>query len=118
NGRTVKTMAVAEGAQSGTWIEMEAPIEVGESSWIAARASSRTPLGDPNSEAHTNPVYVYLDGKAPFHRDDLDRLVEKLDGQMNIHRTRRFADQARVLDYFQKSRDILLKVREAGGLPA
>ena len=61
---------------------------------------------------------VDLDGKAPYDRASLDRLVEKLDGQMAAHRARNFAEKAKVLDYFQKSRDILLKIREAGGLPA
>ena len=37
---------------------------------------------------------------------------------MAAHRKRSFAEKARVLDYFQKSRDILLRIRQAGGLPA
>ena len=37
---------------------------------------------------------------------------------MAVHRKRSFAEKARVLDDFQKSRDILLRIRQAGGLPA
>jgi hypothetical protein len=58
-----------------------------------------------------------LNDKAPY--DGFARpLVARLDEQMAAHRKRRFDEKARVLDYFQKSRDILLKIRRAGGLPA
>ena len=65
--------------------------------------------GAPDAEAHTNPVYVDIGEKAPYNRDSLDRLIAHLDQQMAIHRKRTFAEKARVLDYFQKSRDILLR---------
>ncbi len=74
--------------------------------------------GAPDAEAHTNPVYVDIGEKAPYNRDSLDRLIAQLDEQMAIHRKRSFAEKARVLDDFQKSRDILLRIRQAGGLPA
>ena len=44
-------------------------------------------------------------------------MIAHLDQQMAAHRKRSFAEKARVLDYFQKSRDILLRIRQAGGLP-
>ncbi len=56
--------------------------------------------------------------KAPYDRDSLDRLVARIDQQMDVHRKRSFAEKARVLDDFQKSRDILLRIRQTGGLPA
>ena len=78
----------------------------------------KAPSGAADAEAHTNPVYVDLDDKAPYDRDSLDRLVARIDEQMAVHRKRRFAEKARVLDDFQKSRDILLRIRQQGGLPA
>ena len=39
-------------------------------------------------------------------------------GRWRSHRKRSFAEKARVLDDFQKSRDILLRIRQGGGLPA
>ena len=53
--------------------------------------------------------------KAPYKRDSLDRVIAHLDGQMAIHRKRSFAEKARVLDDFQKSRDILLRICQEGG---
>ena len=63
-------------------------------------------------------MYVDVGDRAPYDRDSLDRVIAHLDQQMAIHRKRSFAEKARVLDDFQKSRDILLRVRQAGGLPS
>ena len=59
-----------------------------------------------------------MDGKAPYDRDSLDHLVTRIDQQMTVHRKRNFTEKAQVLDDFQKSRDILLRLRNAGGVPA
>ncbi|MGP0068245.1 MAG: PVC-type heme-binding CxxCH protein, partial [Isosphaeraceae bacterium] len=118
NGKVVHEQAVPSEKSRGVWIELERPIDLERSSWIAARAFSKAPSGAPDAEAHTNPVYVYINGKAPYDRDSLDRLVARIDQQIAAHRKRSFAEKARVLDYFQKSRDILLRIRRDGGLPA
>ena len=118
NGKIVHEQAVPAGKGLGSWIELDRSFELSRSSWIAARAFGRAPSGSPDAEAHTNPVYVDIDGKAPYDRDSLDRLVLRLDQQMTVHRKRSFAEKAQVLDYFEKSRDILLRIRQAGSLPA
>ncbi|MFO0951918.1 MAG: PVC-type heme-binding CxxCH protein [Isosphaeraceae bacterium] len=118
NGKVVQTREVPAGSGRDAWFEISAELPVGRPSWVAAHAFGKAATGSPDAEAHTNPVYISVNNRAPFDRDSLDRLVEKLDGQMNAHRARNFPEKARVLDYFQKSRDILLKTREAGGLPA
>ena len=118
SGRVVHEHSVPAGKEQGAWIEVERPLELARSSWIAARAFSKAPSGAPNAKAHTNPVYVYLDNKAPYDRDSLDRLVSRIDSQIAAHRGRRFDEKARVLDDFQRSRDILLRIRREGGLPA
>src|SRR5262249_48923086 len=71
-----------------------------------------------DAEAHTNPVYVDLNDKAPYSRAALDRLVERIDQQMIACRNRQFPEKARVLDDFQKSSDILLAIRAHGGRSA
>jgi putative membrane-bound dehydrogenase-like protein len=118
NGKVVEERTIPSSQGLNQWVELTRPIELKASSWIGARASGKAVTGSPDAEAHTNPVYVDLEGKAPFDRQSLDRLVDKLDGQMAIHRTRNFPEKAKVLDYFQTSRDILLKIRETGGLPS
>ncbi len=118
NGTVVHEKNLLPGEGQGRWIELEHLLELTRSSWIAARALGRSPSGAPDAEAHTNPVYVDLDGKAPYDRASLDSLLARVDQQMAVHRKRSFAEQARVLDDFQKSRDILLRIRQAAGLPA
>ncbi len=118
NGTVVHEKTVLPGEAQGRWIELEHALELTQSSWIASRAFGRAPSGAPDAEAHTNPVYVNLAGKAPYDRNSLDHLLARVDQQMAVHRKRSFAEQARVLDDFQKSRDILLRIRQAGGLSA
>lgn len=118
NGRVINEMKVPRDQGRGNWLQFEHQVELGESSWIAARAFSLSRLGTPDAEAHTNPVYVYLDGRAPYDRPSLDVLVTRIDGQIAAHKKRKFAQQAEVLAYFERSRDILLKIRAAGGASA
>lgn len=117
SGKVVHEKQIAAGDAHGKWIEVEHSVDLTQSAWIAARAFGRAPSGASDAEAHTNPVYVYLDGKAPYDRNSLDQLVGRIDQQMAVHRKRLFAEQAKVLDDFQKSRDILLRIRQRDGLP-
>ncbi len=118
NGKVVFDQAIDPGAGKGRWIEINRELDLDRSSWIAARAFGSDSSGAPDAEAHTNPVYVSLDDRAPYDRDSLDVLVSRIDQQMSVHRKRNFAGKAQVLDDFQKSRDILLRIRNAGGLSA
>ena len=77
-----------------------------------------SPAGNPNAEAHTNPVYVSLDSRLPYDRASLDALVKKLDTELRAQKRRRFDEKTALVDYFERSRDILLKIREDGGLHA
>jgi hypothetical protein len=57
--------------------EFEATVPVRESGWIAART-----YGDAGTDAHTNPVYLYVDGKRPFSEDAIDQILARLEGSM------------------------------------
>jgi len=118
NGQVVQTWSVPASQQQGAWWEVERPLELRESSWIAARARSTTPSGQPDAEAHANPIYVYLDGRAPYRRASLETWLARIAGQLAVHRQREFAEKAQVLDYFEQARDMLLRIRERGGLGA
>ena len=118
NGRVVQKLAPPGGMKQEAWYDLTGTIPLEGPSWVAARAFGKAADGSPDAEAHTNPVYVHVDGKAPYDRGSLDHLVGKLDGLMAKTRARSFPEKAKVLDRFQGSRDLLLKVRAAGGLPA
>jgi putative membrane-bound dehydrogenase-like protein len=118
NGRVAQELKVPEGQGRGTWLTLDQPMTLDRSAWVAVRASSLSRLGTPDSEAHTNPVFVTVAGKAPYERASLDVLVRRIDDQIIAHKKRTFPEQARVIAYFERSRDILLRIRDAGGAPA
>ncbi|MDR3637486.1 MAG: CehA/McbA family metallohydrolase [Isosphaeraceae bacterium] len=115
NGRVLAEKVVSATEGQGEWVELSQPVALDRSGWIAARAFSLSRLGTPDAESHTNPVFVDVDGKAPYERASLDVWVQRLDAQIAVHKARTFPEKARVIAYYEKSRDILLKIREAGG---
>jgi putative membrane-bound dehydrogenase-like protein len=117
-GRVVKEWPVPADRQQGRWFEVEHTLSLDRSTWIAARASSQSQVKEPDAEAHTNPVYVHLQGRAPFDKASLDALIEKIEGQITIHEGRKFAEWEQVIAYFRHSRDVLTQIRKQGGLRA
>ena len=118
NGRVAQSWTPDEKDRQGTWLEFERAVELDRSSWIATRAFSLSRLNTPDAEAHSNPVFVTVDGRAPYEQASLDVLVERINQQIEVHSKRVFPQQAQVLAYFERSRDILMKIRAAGGAPA
>ncbi len=97
---------------------MTATVTVGESSWIAARAFSKSPSGNADAEAHTNPVYVHLNGKPPYYETDVDWLMARLDEQIADHEARDVAQKTVPIEYFQRSREILERMKANGSAVA
>jgi len=124
NGQIARSIKTPANESLGVWLELTEEIRLDESSWIAARAHSRAPTGSPDAEAHTNPVHIYLNGKAPYNASDLEWLMEKLETQAAFHSKRQFPARtpvnakAKVLRYFKNARDRLESIRAARGLPA
>ena len=52
-------------------------LRVRESLWVAARA-----YAEAGTEAHTNPVYIYVGGKLPFNRDSAGNILARLNGSL------------------------------------
>lgn len=118
NGQVRRRLAAAPALGSAGVFEIEESIKLGESSWIAARTYSRAPSGGPDAEAHTNPIYVYLDGKAPYQTESLDWLAARLDGQIEANGKRSFPGKEAALEYFARAKRELARVRAAGGRTA
>ena len=100
NGRVVSRDFAAEGRAS--W-ELSRRIELSSSGWVAVRAYS-----DAGTEAHSNPVYVYLDGKLPFDDDACGQILARLDSSIRAIPEPTVADQVRTL------RDRLARYRDTG----
>jgi putative membrane-bound dehydrogenase-like protein len=118
NGRVIASRTVPEGRGRGEWFTWDERIAIERPSWVAVRAFGMGADGLPDAEAHTNPVYVHVDGRAPYDRGSLDALLAKLDGQMDGLRARDFPEKAKMLDHYQAARDLLLKIRQGSGLPS
>ncbi len=118
NGQVAAHLPVPPKQGTASWLVIERDLELTKSSWIAARAFSRAPSGSPDAEAHTNPVYVYINGRSPYSEASLDFLVAQLDEQIAALGERDFTEKPRALEYFQSARAKLLEIRESAGRPA
>jgi hypothetical protein len=58
-------------------------LKVSKSSWIAART-----YAEAGTDAHTNPVYVYLKDQLPFDRDSARNIISRLDGSIETIRNK------------------------------
>ncbi len=116
NGKVLHQFKVAADQSKSRWLEFERRVDLPGPAWIAARAFSAAPSGSPDADAHTNPVYVTLDGKLPYDRASLDALLTRLDTELVAQKRRKFKEKTDLVDYFERSRDILLKIRESSGL--
>ena len=118
-GEAVRHWQVPPTHQTGQWFETSFDVKLDRSMWLAARAYSKTAAGHPDAEAHTNPVYVYVGNRAPYDARHVDWLLARLDERMAANAARKsFPDQPRVLDFFRASRDVLVRLKSAGGLTA
>ena len=63
--------------QSKAAFQLERSVRIAESAWIAARA-----YAEAGTEAHANPVYVYVGDKLPFNRDSARNIIARLDGSI------------------------------------
>jgi len=78
--------------QPKTHYHMQYSLPVNESTWIAARA-----YADAGTEAHTNPVYVYLNRELPFHAESARHIITRLEGSMETIPNTKIADRLRRL---------------------
>ena len=100
NGRVVSRDFAAEGRSH--W-ELSRKIEASSSGWVAVRAHS-----DAGTEAHTNPVYIYLDDKLPFDDDACGQILARLDSSL------RAIPAESVLVRVRNLRDRLARYRDTG----
>ena len=108
-GETVRSELVPNKTGRGHWYELKHRLTIDRPTWIAARAFSVSPTGRPDAEAHTNPVYVYVDGQKPFDQRDRDWLLAKLDGRIALLEKREFAEKPQVIQFFHAARQKLLE---------
>lgn len=74
NGDVVERLFDAKGRSE--W-SLRHVLPIRESAWIAARA-----YGDAGTDAHTNPVYVYVGDARPFDADSARQIIARLEGSI------------------------------------
>ena len=90
-------------AEGRSYWELSRRIEASSSGWVAVRAYS-----DGGTEAHSNPVYVYFDGKLPFDDDACGQILARLDSSL------RAIPAESVLARVRDLRDRLARYRDTG----
>lgn len=82
NGEVVESTA-----DGGGEAKLDFEIELDESAWIAARARAQSHEGEPEIQAHANPIYFLKDG-APVYRPAARRaLAERWSAEASYYRT-------------------------------
>ncbi len=99
-------------------IVLEKQIEITEPTWIAARAFSTTSTGAADAEAHTNPVYVEVNGRQVFSPVAADWLIARIDEQVADHAAREAPEREKSVEYFRRARAKLVEAKQRGGLAA
>jgi hypothetical protein len=74
NGRVVEREMFDQLKRSGQW-QFKLPLS--ESSWVAART-----YAEGGTEAHTNPVYIFIGHRRPFNRDSARNIIVRLEGSI------------------------------------
>ncbi len=74
NGRVVERLF--SGHPKHSW-NFESELIINESCWIAART-----YAEAGTEAHTNPVYIYLNNKLPHNRNSLRQIIARLESSV------------------------------------
>ena len=113
NGKVAERWKLPSGEGNvGAWHERQIELDVNEPCWIAARAFGISATGKSDADAHTNPVYVYRDGKKPSNAADVDWLVDQLDEQIDELKPRDFPEKSQAMRFFNESRRLLLEKKK------
>lgn len=83
NGRVV---ARVDGDGRRERLALEAKVEPGESAWFAAHVVGRKEEGEPEMQAHTNPMYALVDGAPVRVREARERYAERWAAELRYYR--------------------------------
>ncbi len=110
NGVVVAS-SVGDGKQKA--LTVSARIKCEQSCWVAARAIAVKRDGEPDLQAHTNPVYLPLNGKPVMIRAARESLVKQWESQLAWYRSASlvFRDEARRREFLERGEETLTELR-------
>jgi hypothetical protein len=114
NGRSVARRQVPQDP-GDQWFSFDHQVDANEPLWIAARAWTVSPPGEPDVAAHTNPVFVTINNRLPYSETDLDFLIAKTDELIAALERRTFDEKPQALEFYRASKSALLDVRKRRG---
>jgi hypothetical protein len=110
NGAVIEAVS-GDGKQ--TSLKISTRVESAESCWVAARSVARKNAGEPDIQAHTNPVYLLTGGKPVLVRAARESLVKQWEAQLAWYRSTPlvFRDDNRRREFFDRAERTLNELR-------
>jgi len=106
---------IAATPASGSQMKLTASttIDNRESCWVAARVVARKNTGEPDIQAHTNPVYLPINGKPVMLRAAREALVKQWEEQLAWYKSTAmvFVDDAKKREFFDRAEQTLRELR-------
>jgi hypothetical protein len=108
-----KVIAAVPGDGRLTKLSASAQAQIAESCWVAARTVARKNAGEPDIQAHTNPVYLLSGGKPVLVRAARESLVKQWEDQLAWFKSTGlvFRDEARRREFFDRAERTLAELR-------
>jgi hypothetical protein len=110
NGRPI---AVVSGDGKLMALTLNARLEGGESCWVAAHVWAQRLPGEPEIQAHTNPVYLLKDGRPVFVRAAREALADRWRAEVEWYRAAglSFGTASRQSQFFADAENALEQLR-------
>lgn len=80
-------LASSKGDGRQTSLALSANADTGEPAWFAARVTAETRDGEPQIQAHTNPVYVNSEKDTIFDPEARKRLADRWEAELTFYRS-------------------------------
>jgi hypothetical protein len=94
-------------------LAVSTPLQNERSSWVAAHVVAQKNEGEPDIQAHSNPVYLTKDGKPVMVRAARESLVKQWETQLAWYKSTSmvFRDEAHRRDFFERAQRTLEELR-------
>lgn len=102
--RETVTVKIEHRTQRRYW-DFRVPVKA--STWVAARAFTKSARGREDVEAHTNPVYISIGETSGVQRASVEWLLTRLDERIAANAARDFPQKEQLLRYLGASREAL-----------
>ena len=106
-------IAAVPGDGKRTRLTVSTQLKCEQSCWVAARTVARKNDGEPDIQAHTNPVYLLVGGRPVMVRAARESVVKQWEAELAWYRSASlvFGDEARRREFFERGERTLSELR-------